>query len=351
MPIEALEYKSNFLSEDIIKNYVLSEYTLDSSVVKQIKFKDTDKQRAVYKITNGSNYFSLKKVYYSETELLFVYSVIEWLYRYNLNVPRILPTKHGERFVKYNNMLFILSPWVEGDKCNYDNSIHLLASAENLAIMHYNSYNFFPIAGSSTRSGFDNINYSIKKHFNDLINFSNLACNYNDEFSKIFNENFDICIELAKKSLEISSKIDRNGLSRGLCHLDYVNKNIIFDNSSNIWVIDFDKCRLDYCAHDISYFSRRFLKRENTKWNSEIFLSCLKKYENIKPLTKDECYYIIAYLSFPQKFWKISRDYFNNITKCNKNSFNFLLQKAVKNIDLQFKFVIELLDLINEKYN
>lgn len=345
-----MEYKPYFLSEEILKNNILNEYNLCSSVIEQIKFKDTDKQRAVYKITNESNCYCLKKIYYSESELLFVYSVIEWLYRYNLNVPRIIPTKHGDRFAKYNNMLFILSPWIEGEKCNYDNSSHLLASAENLAIMHYNTSNFFPINGSDIRRGYDNINYSITKHFRDLLNFSNLSHKYNDDFSNIYDKNFDICIELAKNSLELSCKINNINLSKGLCHLDYVNKNIIFDNSKKLWIIDFDKCKQDYCVHDISYFSRRFMKRENTKWDINLYKACLQKYDNIKPLTKDEHNYILSYLSFPQKYWKISRDYYNNINKCNKASFVFLLQKAVKNIDLQLTFSNTLMNYIDEKF-
>lgn len=350
MPMEAAEYKSYFLSQDILSKYILSKYALNFSTIEQIKFKDTDKQRAVYKITNDNNCFCLKKVYYSENELLFIYSVIEWLYRYNLNVPRILPTKTGDRFVKYNNMLFILSPWIEGEKCSYDNISHLLASAETLAIMHYNTRNFFPIHGCSIRSGFDDIHFSINKHFKDLLNFSNFAHKYEDQFSNIFVENFDICIELAKKSLEFSSKIHNKNLSRSLCHLDYVNKNIIFGKSLKPWIIDFDKCKQDYCVHDISYFCRRFLKRKDTKWNIELFKSCLDKYESIKPLTKDEYKYIISYLSFPQKYWKISRDYYNNINKCNKASFVFLLEKAVKNADLQLKFTDYLKNYIEEKF-
>ena len=46
-----------------------------------IKFKDTEKQRAVYKIDYIDKSYCLKKVYYNEAELLFVYSAMEWLYR------------------------------------------------------------------------------------------------------------------------------------------------------------------------------------------------------------------------------------------------------------------------------
>ena len=46
------------------------------------------------------------------------------MHRYNIKVPRILPTLENNRFVNYENMLFILTPWIEGCKCDYDNPIH-----------------------------------------------------------------------------------------------------------------------------------------------------------------------------------------------------------------------------------
>lgn len=56
-----------------------------------------------------------KKVYYDESDLLFVYSAVEWFYRNGIRVPRILPACDGNRFVNYNNMFFILTPWIQGE--------------------------------------------------------------------------------------------------------------------------------------------------------------------------------------------------------------------------------------------
>lgn len=49
-----------------------------------------------------------KKVYYDESDLLFVYSAVEWFYRNGIRVPRILPACDGNRFVNYNNMFLYL---------------------------------------------------------------------------------------------------------------------------------------------------------------------------------------------------------------------------------------------------
>ncbi|MDP4145889.1 MAG: CotS family spore coat protein [Bacillota bacterium] len=341
----------NILSEDSVKRYVLPAYNLQYADISQIKIKNTDKQRAVYKVSNDGKYYCLKKVYFPIEELLFVYSAIEWLYRFDVNVPRILATIDNNRFVSFKNRLFILTPWIDGGKCDYDNMLHVRNSILNLGKMHKVTENFHPIPGSICRKGLENISSSLNRHFQQLLIYSNFAYKFRDTFSSIFLDYFDNCIRLAEISAEISDTIDRKKLSQTLCHLDYVNKNIIFDKNDNIWVIDFDKCKIDYCVHDLAYYFRRLLKRDSTDWNLDLLLNSLNNYEKYHPLNLDEYKYLLVYLSFPQKYWKISKDYYSNIKKCNKKYLITLLEKSVNNCQHQLNFVEEFKNIIEEKFN
>lgn len=346
-----MKSSSILLPYDKIKEFVLSKYNLQDSKLEQIKFKDTEKQRAVYCVSSPTQKYCLKKVYYKKEDLLFVYSATEWLYRYNIKVTRVLPTCDNMRFVSYNNMIFILMPWITGRKFNYDDINDILKASTNLALMHKCSSKFFPIESSSVRNGFDRIDLSTKKHFEQILDFCNAAYKINDDFSKVLLSNSESCISLAKKALEASSFINMGNLRKSLCHLDYVNKNIIFDNLDNIWIIDFDNCKMDFCAHDISYFLRRILKRDSTVWNNEILINTLNSYEYVKNLNLDEYLYILSYLAFPQKYWKICRDYYKNIRKCNKNSFINLLKDSIKYNREQLEFTKNFANYINGKFN
>lgn len=350
MPYTSTPNDSVILSDENVKKYVLPGYGLEYGDITGIKFKDTAKQRAVYKVDYDNKSYCLKKVYYSLEDLLFIYSVVEWLYRYNILVPRILPTLNGDRYFSYNNMLFILTPWVEGAKCSYDNINQIIDSSENLARIHKVSEQFIPIDGSSKRDDNEDLYVSTNKHLQHLLLANNYANTYNDKFSKIFLECFDSSLELSEKALNYAINVDKNKLSRSICHLDYVNKNIIFDNNNKIWVIDFDKCKIDYCFHDISYFLRRLLKRDNTKWDMEVAINSLNAYERTRKLSYDEYMAILSYLAFPQKYWKISRDYYNNINKCNKNSFCTLIQRSAEKNEYQLQFVNQFYQYVNEKF-
>lgn len=347
---EAEAYKIDLLSEENVKENVLPHYGMEDYEITQIKFKDTDKQRAVYKVSNENECYCLKKIYFSTEDLLFVYSSIEWLFRHGIKVPRILPTISKDRFVNYKNMLFILTPWIEGEKCSYDNIENVLSASTNLAKIHLSTRNFKPISGSTPRIGYENLYASVTKHFQQLLLCSNQAFIYGDKFSKTFLQYFDSNILLCQTAVDVAATINNENLRSSLCHLDYVNKNIIFDTSGDIWTIDFDKCKMDYSVHDISYFLRRLLKRDSTKWDLELTINCLKLYERLNPLCFDEYKAILVYLAFPQKFWKISRDYYNNINKCNKTSFVSVLTKACSKSEAQLEFSKGFMNYIENKF-
>ncbi|MBQ6820285.1 MAG: CotS family spore coat protein [Clostridium sp.] len=334
-----------------IKNKILIYYNLENSSVINVKFKNTEKQRAVYKIENNNKEYCLKKVYYDEENLLYVYSAMEWCYHSGINTPKLLPTINGNRYVKHKDMLFILTPWIKGDKCDFDNINDVLLSARTLGKLHRNSKNFFPIEGSYERKGLENYCDSITKHFNQLLLNINNAHKYNDRFSKIFLDNLDENLELAKLSFELSSSIEINDLTTCLCHGDYVNKNILIDNKDNISLIDFDKCKKDFASRDISYFLRRLLKRENTNWQINLTLNILESYMIENKLTDSDLKFILAYIAFPQKYWKISRDYYKNIKKCNKNSFISILNKSIKKSKNQLTFSYELINEFRRKWS
>ncbi|MFA9399235.1 MAG: CotS family spore coat protein [Clostridiaceae bacterium] len=341
----------SIFSEENIQTNVLPLFHLDNSEVTQVKFKNTIKQRAVYKINNSGKYYCLKKVYFNKEELLFIYSALEWLYRCNILVPKFLPSKNGLRYAEYNDMLFILTYWVDGEKCDYDNLNHVIKSIDNLGKMHRVSKDFIPISESKLLENHDSLYKSMTKHFFNLLESYNQAQYYKDKYSEFFLDNFEKNLFLAKSSMNISSSINNLNLTRSLCHLDYVNKNIIIDNNNKVNVIDFDKCRLDFVAHDLSYFFRRFLKRNGTNWNLEFTINLLNTYEKQNSLNIDDYKYILSYLSFPQKYWKLSKDYYNNIKRCNKYSFFNLLKASVKRDDLQILFVKGFKDHIETKFN
>lgn len=343
--------KDLIFKESYLRENILNQYNLEDATISLIKFKDTEKQRAVFKISKDDASYCLKKIYFNEASLLFVYSALHWLWKKGINTPILLNTKDGLKYVKHSGMIFILTHWIDGYKCDYDNLDHIILSIRQLAHIHSCSRKFTPIHGSEDRVGLDNYYISISKHFNTLLTSYNTATNIKDKFSTIFLENFDENLNLAKIALSISANINEDELSNSICHGDYVNKNILFDNNDNIWAIDLDKCKYDYSIKDLGYYLRRLLRRTDTLYNVELTMSILREYNRYATLTPSDLRYLVASICFPQKFWKISKDYYRNIKKCNKAAFITLLEKSNDCLSSHSKFINEIIPRIEKEYS
>lgn len=334
-----MEHIKFTLTTEEIKEHILPRFNIFDAKIFEIKVKNTDKQRAVYKVVCNNIEYCLKKVYYSKEDLLFIYSVVEWLYRNGINTARFLKSTDNKRFIEYNNMLFIMTPWISGFKYDYDAPNSIPKAASLLGKFHKTTKGFFPIDGSSVRCSYSNLYSSLYKHTSQIKYISKKARSINDEFSNIFLDNYVDYISIANKCLTLSSNINMDNLSRSICHGDYVSKNIIVQDSGELALIDFDKCSYNFCADDIGYYLRRLLKRENTKWDITLTEDFLKEYNKYNLLNADDIAYILSYILFPQKFWRLSRDYYNNFNKANKKSFCTLLKKSTKQLSLQLQFM------------
>lgn len=343
----------NLLFEETVKKYILPHYNLSQSDIFQIKLKNTAKQRAVFKIKNSIEFeedFCLKKVYYEKPELLFIYSALEWLWHYDIKVTRLLKTRENSRYAEHDQLLFILTNWIEGEKCDYDNTAHLTSATETLAKIHKVSQNFIPLSGSAVRGTFENLYHLETKHFNNLKNFYKNAVYYSDRFSKLFIKNYEKIEALAKSSVAVAETIDHSKLKRSICHRDYVNKNMIFDKNNCLWLIDFDKCGIDYCIHDVSYFLRRLMRRKHTLWNVSILTNCLELYEKNNILNSDEYKYLLAYLSFPQRVWKSVRTYESCKSPREHTQLLNMLKRSIDEISIQQQFSLNLSSFIKNRF-
>lgn len=333
-----------YMPVENIKKYILSHYPYVIYDIIPIKFKDTDKQRAVYKFESSDGPKCLKKVYFDEGNLLFVYSVIQWFCSRGIKVPKLLPTKSGGRYVNCNNSLFIVTDWIDGRKCDYDIDNDVCLAAKNLGKMHKCSYGFKPIDGSFVRRDATEWYKTFNRRYLQLLQFSNTATVHKDDFSKKYMNTFDYYTERARHAVNVLSMVDDRELMspaqklNTICHLDYVNKNLIITDTGDLFVIDFDKSKIDIPIHDLGTFLKRILKRNKTCWDTNILTMVIANYEKERELNLTEFLGLFAFLEFPQKYWKVSRDYYNNRKDCNKKMFTNLLARVNEQVDDHYVF-------------
>lgn len=340
-----------------INKYILSKYPFEVYDVIPIKFKDTDKQRAVYKVESSGGPKCLKKVYFDESNLLFVYSIIQWFYINGIKVPKLLPTSSKDRYVNYNNSLFILTDWIDGRKCDYDIDEDICKVAYNLGRMHVSSCNFNPINGSFIRRDDTDWYKTFNRRYLQLLQFNNFAFRQKNEFNSKYLSTFEYFEKKACHALRILSGINNNELiypaekQNSICHLDYVNKNLIFTPSGELYVIDFDKSKIDIPIHDLGTFLKRILKRDKTSWDFNILTMTLENYEKARELTLIEFLGLFSFLEFPQKYWKISRDYFSSRNEYSKKILTTMISRVNGQVEDHSEFCRQFQAYIENRFN
>ena len=66
---------------------------------------------------------------------------------------------------------------------------------------------------------------------------------------------------------------------------------------------------LDIQIKDLYQFLRKVM--EKNSWDQSLGFMIIDTYISVKPLSRDEKYYLYALLVFPEKFWKIANRYYN----------------------------------------
>lgn len=319
-------------------NKILDCYDIKVNSIEEIKYKDSRKPRAVYHIFTDKSEMCLKKVCYPEGELLFIYSATEWLNLNNINCPKLYNTKKKLKYVKHYNELYTLTEWINGRKADYDRMGDIESMAYTLGCMHRCSSGFTPIPGSTIKQNKRDYFKANYKRFLQLFAFHEQALRIRDKFSEEFLKHDDYYITSAWNSLKTLSRIDIYNLKdtmnqNTLCHLDFVNKNIIFDNNEKLYIIDFDNSAFDMPVQDLCYFLRRILRRESCAWDFKVFKSALDAYSEVRRPSKAELLCMLSLLQFPQRYWRLSKNYF-----LNKTNYDIVyLIKGIKELNALYK--------------
>ena len=74
--------------------------------------------------------------------------------------------------------------------------------------------------------------------------------------------------------------------------------------------MNFEKFHRDIQVEDLYYFLRKVM--EKSGWKLRLGDGMLNAYSAIHPLTRSETEYLKIRLIYPEKFWKISNQYYNH---------------------------------------
>ena len=311
-----------------------------------IKIEVIKANKGIYYLKSNKGERCLKKINYGPQKLLFVCGAKDHLInngfkgvdKYYLNID-------GEPYALVNEDLYTLSEWLDGRECDFHNIEEVKVAARTLAQMHEASKGYDPPENSKLKSDLGRWPHLMAKRIKSFDKMRDMVRKRNNKnnFDLVYLKSMEFYKEIGKKALrtlEESSYLELCQIAendKSFCHHDYTYHNIIIDKEENVNIIDFDYCKREVRAFDISNFMTKVLKRVN--WDMNFAKAIIDSYNEVSEIREDEYKVLFAYLQFPQRYWRLANRYYYNEVNWGQNTFASKIEAIIKEQELFLAFL------------
>ncbi len=296
-----------------------------------------EKIRDVYKVYTDQGVKNLKLSPLVPERLLFVHEAVKHLMKKEFHkMYPLIPTSDGRTYILDHQYAYSLFDWIDGRQCDFKNDWELAESTRILAEFHRTTLGFEPPVHSNMRDRLGKCLHHFQERYQELLEFKGIAASSpKDPFAKTYLEHVNFFLPMAaraiKKMQESSYEelVTKARFEKPFCHGDPAARNFILTPQREIYVIDFDSCRLDLPIMDIIKFTRRVMKKHH--WSYQTAKLLVDSYQEVYPLTRIEIEVMKAVFYFPQKFWRLSVRYFHQRKEYHHDKLLRKFQKYLTN--------------------
>lgn len=286
-------------------------------------------QNNVWKVHTSQGIFSLKESELKEKNLDFICRAEHSLVRHgfrNFALPQ--RCRNGTLYHQTEQSCFTLHQWIDGEKCDFQNTEHLFKAASTLGNFHLRSREPQLRTTSLSRCNCFIRGEQMEKHIAELYRFYREANNAPmGSFQQQYAEHFPYFIQKAKLAHQLLQNSDYPRLASeatavgSFIHYDVAARNFIIQKDG-AYLIDFDYCCCDLPLTDLMRLIKRGMKQSG--YEEEKISMILHGYGQYRNLTDKEAQVLFALILFPQKFWRISHRFF---CEANLHDESFCLKK------------------------
>ncbi|WP_195972788.1 CotS family spore coat protein [Clostridium thermobutyricum] len=319
-----------------------------------IKIESIKANKGVYYLNTNKGERCLKKINYGPQKLLFVCGAKEHLIKNGFDkVDRYFLNIDGYPYALVNEDLYTLSMWLKGRECDFHKIDEVKLAAKTLAKLHIASKGYDPPENSKLKSDLGRWPGLMKKRLKALDKMKEMARKKNNksDFDLLYIKSVEFYKELAKEASKVLMTSDYERLceiaekEKILCHHDFTYHNIIIDDNDEVNIIDFDYCKREIRAFDISNFMIKVLKRVD--WDIQFAKEIIDSYNEVSPLEDSEYKVLLAYLQFPQRYWRLANRYYYNEVTWGANTFAKKIQGIIDEQEKYLNFLKEFKSLYN----
>lgn len=250
-------------------------------------------------------------------KLLIQKDLLSQIARYGyVPVEQLQATKEGSLYVCDNyGTAYILKSYFNGRECNIHDVEECLEAVRTLAGLH----NVMILTGHESIRNMPvfYLEKEYEKHNRELKKVKHFLKSKGQKstFELFLLQEYDYFLEQALEvtsEWEAYSHLAEAGLikEQGIfCHGDYQYHNIL-KLSSDMAIINFEKCLMDDPVRDLYLFMRKLMEKNN--WSKQLGANILEAYNKVRSLSARSHLNLYYRFAYPEKFWKIVNFYYNS---------------------------------------
>ena len=235
-----------------------------------------------------------------------------------LNIDSYVPTREGNYLVQgpYNET-FVMRDWFLGEECDSQNRENIRLTVETLARLHKSM--------SGIELSEEMLAFCKQPRLTELLEKRNRELRrvrtyirdkkQKNAFEQKFLSQFALQYAQAEQATESLNKeayeaYYKKTVEQGsVLHGNYTHHSVIF-YSDGIAVTGFQKAGTGIQIHDFYLLFRKMM--EKWEWDIALGEEMLNAYEKVRTIPKEERELLPVLLSYPEKFWKVANQYYNN---------------------------------------
>lgn len=257
---------------------------------------------------------------YSEGKVKFEQKVKQFAKEHGFaDVDLYVPTREQKFLVQgpYGEM-FIMKDWFSGEECDAKSREQVLLTVKTLGMLH-NSLKGMELSEeelSFCRQG--SLTELLEKRNKELRRVRTYIRGKKQKslFEQKFLAQFDAQFSQAEQATaqfcsEQYEMYYQKALKEGyMLHGGFNHHSVIRLSTGEMAVTGFDKAEAGIQMYDFYLLFRKMM--EKWDWDSNLGAEMLTAYDNIRTIPEEELLFFKIMLSYPEKFWKVANQYYNN---------------------------------------
>lgn len=205
---------------------------------------------------------------------------------------------------------FVLKHYFSGRECDLSSTTDVYAACKNLAFLHQTSAHITEIPFENPRT--ESLSQFFTRRNQELRTIRRYIGRLNKKkaFELLYMKYFDSFYEEAVHALETLQKMNTAiSPSCGVCHGAYHHHNILILPDNSVATVGFESICYQPYLMDLYLFMRKTMEKNHYNWT--LFEQGITGYTEQLPLNNNDLYFLYLLFLYPEKFWKISNQYYN----------------------------------------